>query len=156
MAVETAAGSKFYIGPQNSSASAQGDYEGLTYVQVGEVESIGEFGDSFNEVNFISLSNRRVKKFKSSKNAGNIQIVIGHDSADSGQDNLNTALASDEDYAFKVELDDAGTGSPSSPTTFYFRGKVMAAPVTPGEADNIVRIAATIGINTDVLEVDAV
>jgi hypothetical protein len=156
MAVDTAAGSKFYIGPQDSTADNQSAYEALSYVQVGEVENLGEFGDQFNEVTFTALGDRRVRKIKGSKNAGNLQVTIGHDSADSGQSDLEAALASDEDYAFKVELDDAGTGSPSSPTTYYFRGKVMSTAVTPGDAESIVKINAVIGINSDLVTIAAV
>lgn len=156
MAVDTAAGTKFYVGPVNSSANGQSAYEALSYVEVGEVESISEFGDSFNEVTFTALSDRRVRKFKGSKNAGNITVAIGHDSADTGQTNLDTALGSDSDYAFKIELDDAGTGSPSSPTTFFFRGKVMSVRTNPGDAENIVRLTAEIAINSDIVKIDAV
>ena len=156
MAVDTAAGSKISIGPVNASAATPTDYQALSYVEVGEVENIGEFGDSFNEVNFTALSDRRVRKFKGSRNAGNIQLTIGHDSANTGQTNLNAALETDFDYAFRVELDDAGSGTGAAPTTFYFRAKVMAAPITPGDTETIVRINATLGINSDILKIDAV
>jgi hypothetical protein len=156
MAVDTAAGSKFYIGPVNSTAADSTAYEALSYTLVGEVESIGEFGDQYNPVTFTALDDRRVRKFKGSADAGTISLTIGHDSADTGQTNLDTALASDSDYAFKVTLDDAGTGSPSSPTTYYFRGKVMSTRVNPGDAENIVRVSAEVAINSAIVKVDAV
>lgn len=156
MAVDTAAGTKFYIGPVNSVAAGQSAYEALSYTEVGEVESVSEFGDQYNAVTFTALGDRRVRKFKGSADAGTISLTIGHDSADTGQGNLDTALASDSDYAFKVTLDDAGTGSPSSPTTFFFRGKVMSTRTNPGDAENIVRISAEIAINSPIVKVDAV
>lgn len=156
MAVDTAAGSKISIGPANSTAASQTDYEALPFTEVGEVENIGEFGDTFNEVNFTALADRRVRKFKGSRNAGNIQLTIGHDSANTGQTDLNAALESDSDFAFRVELDDAGSGTGAAPTTFFFRAKVMAAPITVGDTESIVRINATLGINSDILKIDAV
>lgn len=156
MGVQTAAGSSFSIGPQNTSAADQSAYEALTYSLVGEVESISDFGDAYNSVTFTSLNDRRVRKIKGSADAGTITITIGHDSADTGQSDLETALASDEDYAFKVQLDDEGTGSPSNDTTFYFRGKVMSARTNPGDAENIVRVTAEVAINSAIVKVAAV
>ena len=156
MAVDTAAGSTIAIGPANSTAASQTDYEALSFTEVGEVENIGEFGDVFNEVNFTALADRRVRKFKGSRNAQNIQVVIGHDSANTGQTDLAAALESDSDFAFRVRLDDPGSGTGAAPTTFYFRGKVMGAPITVGDTETIVRINATIGINSDILKINAV
>jgi len=156
MGVDTAAGSNFYIGPANEVAATQSAYEALSYVEVGEVTNISEFGDEANIVSHTALSDRRVRKFKGSYDAGVITLDIGHDSADTGQVNLDTALASDSDYAFKVTADDAGTGSPSSPSTYYFRGKVTSVRTTIGNAENIVMLRATIAINSPIIEVAAV
>lgn len=154
--LDTAAGSKFYIGPVNTTAANAAAYAALTYTEVGEVESIGEFGDQSNSVTFTALGDRRVKKFKGSRDAGTITVVIGHDSSDTGQTDLNAAEATDNDYAIKIELDDAGTGSPSNNTTFYFRAKVMGVRTNPGDAENVVRITAEIAINSAIVKVNAV
>jgi hypothetical protein len=140
--VETAAGSKFYLGPANKTANSLSDFQALSYVEVGEVEDIGEFGDQFNPVKRTPLSTRRVQTAKGSKDAGTFTLTIGHDSADTGQVNLDAALASDSDYAIRIELDDAGSGSPSSPTTFYMRVKVMGLSTRIGDAENILKIPA--------------
>lgn len=156
MAVQTAAGSKLFIGPANETADDAGAYSILAYVEVGEIEELGEFGDTVNEINFTPLGNRRVGKFKGSFNAGTINLTVGRDPADPGQDDLRDALASDSDYAFMVTLNDAGIGSPSSPTTMYFRGKVMSYTTNIGNAENIVRSTVAIGINSAIVEVAAV
>lgn len=156
MAVDTAAGSKIYIGPANAVADDQAEFEALSYTVIEEVENIGVFGDSVNEVTFTALNDRRVRKFKGSYNAGNMEITMGRSAAAAGQAALVAALLVDGDYAFKVELDDAGTGSPSNPTTFYFRGKVMSYQTTPGNAESIVMANSVIAINSEIVEVAAV
>ena len=156
MAVQTAAGSKLFIGPANSTATTQNDFEALVYVEVGEIEELGEFGDTVNEINFTPLGNRRVGKFKGSFNAGTINLTVGRDPADPGQADLRDALASDSDYAFMVTLNDASEGSPSNPTTIYYRGKVMSYTTNIGNVENIVRSTVAIGINSAIVEVAAV
>lgn len=153
MAVQTAAGAKLYIGPADDSASSSGDYIGLSYDEVAEIEDIGEFGDSVNEVTFTALSDRRVRKFKGSFDAGTLELTLGRDPSDDGQGAMIDALASDDDYAFKVELNDAeGSGDP---TTFFFRGKVMSYTAQIGNTENVVRASASIAINSEIIEVPA-
>lgn len=152
MSIDTAAGATIYIGPANTTAVSQSDFEALSYVTIGEVENGGDFGDAYNEVTFTDLSSRRVRKLKGSKNAGNMSLTIGQDTTDSGQTDLSAALDSDSDYAFKVVLDDGAV----SGTTYYFRGKVMSTRTSIGDAENVVRLNAEIGINSAIVKIDAV
>ncbi|HZH27352.1 MAG TPA: hypothetical protein VEY95_09225 [Azospirillaceae bacterium] len=157
MAVTIAAGSKLFIGPANSTADTKTAYEALTpYVEVGEIESIGEFGDQASEVTFTSIGDRRVRKFKGSFNAGTIQLTLARDLVNAGQADLRDALREDDDYAFMVTLSDELTPVTGKPTTFYFRGKVMSYTANIGNADNVVRSTVSIGINSAIVEVAAV
>lgn len=156
MANTTGAGSKIYIGPANTSAATQTAFEALTYQEIGDVVNIGEFGITFESVTSDHLGDRFTKMFKGQKSGGSPTIVYDYDSADTGQSNAATALASDSDYAFKVELNDAGTGSPSSPSTFYFRAKVMGNRLAEIQPNNMVRRNLVLGINADPVEVEAV
>lgn len=163
MAFHTAAGTRLYIG-----TTLDVDFDSLTdqqiadaidndsLVEIGELEDIQEFGDTAAEVTFTALGDRRVRKAKGSFNAGNLSGTCAFDSGDAGQAAILAALATDFDYNFKVVFNDASPGSPSSPTAQYMRGKVMGAPITPGNADNVIRRALTIGINTAIVQIDAV
>lgn len=157
MAINTAAGSKLYIGT-TTAADTQQEYEADTYTQVGTIEDLGEFGDAYNAVTFESLSDARTQKYKGTADAGDINLVVGFDGSDSGQQALKTALddTGASDYNFKVTLNDAGSGSPSSPTTFFFSGKVMSRRIQAGTVNNVVRANVTIGISTSIIEVAAV
>jgi hypothetical protein len=151
MAVDTSAGSKFSIGPANDVANDQAAYELLSFTEVGEVESIGSFGDTYSEITFTALSNRRVRKFKGSKNAGTIELTLGFDGADTGQTAIKAALDADDDYACSVELNDGATTN----TFFYFRGKIMSYVVGDANTENVSMATVSIGINSDIIEVAA-
>lgn len=153
----SAAGAKLYIGPAvTSDTDTQGEYEALSFTEVALVEDLGEFGDSSNPITFTALNDARVQKKKGSKDAGTISATLGRDSSDAGQAAIVAAEASPNDYAFKIELNDASEGSPSSNTVFYFRGQVMSYTTNIGSVDNIIRSTVNIGINSEIIPVDRV
>jgi hypothetical protein len=49
------------------------------------VESVGEYGDQSNAVNFEALGDGRVRHSKGARDAGTLAIVCGHDPTDVGQ-----------------------------------------------------------------------
>lgn len=153
MTVNTAAESTLAIGT-TAAADDQTSFEADTYAEVGEVEDLGEFGDQAEEVTFTALANRRTRKFKGSFNAGTVTAVCGFDSSDAGQDAMIAAFASDDDYNFRVMLNDTPAGG-STPTTLYFRGKVMSKQKNVGNVSNVVRQTFAIGINSEIIEVAA-
>jgi len=153
MGVNTAAKSTIAIGT-TLAASTKSEYEADTYSEVGEVEDLGEFGDEAEEITFTALNDRRTRKFKGSFNAGTITCVSGFDSSDAGQDAMISAFAEDDDYNFRVQLNDKIT-SGGTPTTLYFRGKVMSKQKNVGNVSNVVRQTFAIGINSEILEVAA-
>lgn len=155
--LNTAAGCKIYIGPKGDPDDLA-EYEAITWVGIGEVEDLGEFGDTFSSVTFTALADGRVRKYKGTADAGDLTLAIGFDNSDTGQLAVKAAHAdrSKGDYPFKITLNDGdpdATPDPILPTTFYLRGKVMNNTTAAGQADNVVRRNVTIGINSDILEV---
>jgi len=156
--LNTAAGCRLAIGTK-TPATTRAEYEADTYVDVGEIEELGDFGDTFNSVNFTSLADGRVRKYKGTADAGDMTMTVGLDNGDAGQQAVKTAHAdrTKGNYNIKVTLND---GDPTAdpvvlPTTFYYGAKVMNNTVAAGSADNVVRRNVTLGINTDILEVIA-
>ena len=92
MAVQTSALSKLYISNASTTVSTQSAFEALTFVEVGEIEDMGEFGSEFSTINFTSLGDRLVRKFKGTEDPGTMTLQMGMDPDDTGQDMLNTAL----------------------------------------------------------------
>lgn len=156
MAVQTAAGSKIYISSDASTADSQTDFEGLTWTEIGEVVSIGDFGSEFQEITHTSISDRLVRKFKGAEDPGTIQVELGRDVSDIGQAMLKTALGNDYDYGVKIELNDQpATGTAPAPTTFYLNAKVMSYRTQIGSVDSIVSATTSLGISSRPIEVVA-
>lgn len=101
MGVTTSAGTKIYIGTTAADPTTD------TFVELGSVSDIGEFGRVYSESTFTSLGDRNVQKFKGSRNDGNIQLQLGKDASDLGQQAARAALDVDADYNFKVVPNDA-------------------------------------------------
>jgi len=154
MSVNTASGVQFFIGT-TLVAENLSQFFNDTYTEVGEVEDLGEFGDESEEVTFASLANARLQKLKGVRDAGTIPLICGQDDADPGQDALITAEADNTlDFNFKVILNDKLTVS-GTPSEHYFSGKVMSKRTGVGTVNNVVRRTFNIGINSEVLDVDA-
>jgi hypothetical protein len=154
MAVQTGAGTRISIGP-TTAATTPTAYAALTpWTEIGEVEDLGEFGDNVGLANFTALNNRRVRKFKTSFDAGDLQLTLGRDPADAGQVALAAAVAADADYAIRIELDDKPTPTGKN-TVFYFHAAVTKLTTQVGNADAIVKGSVNMAINTTVLIVPA-
>ena len=155
MAIQAGAGSKIYIADETTSQTTASGYDALTWTEIEQTEAIGEFGDSTNEVTFIGLGDSRVQKLKGSSDAGTINIVMAFKkdafgSPLGGQGKVLAAAddTSDTNYNFKVEFNDAGTGSPQSPSTRYFAGQVAGFVEGVPGADDIIRVSSEVRINT--------
>jgi hypothetical protein len=158
MGIFTSAGTKVYITATTTNPAtfdATG-YGALTFTEIKGIESVGSFGDESAEVTFDDLGEKRTKKFKGQRNAGNMAIVCGLDDADAGQDLLRTAEADNTtgNFHFKVvypnQITSGGDGA-----IRYFSGKVMTQREVIDAANNIAKLEATVGINTAVISVDA-
>lgn len=154
MSISTASGVQFFIG---TTVAAENLSQFITdsYTEVGEVEDLGEFGDESEQVTFASLANSRLQKLKGVRDAGVLALICGSDDADAGQDALIVAEADNVlDFNFKVILNDKATIS-GTPSEHYFRGKVMSKRLGVGTANNVVRKTFNIGVNSEILSIDA-
>ena len=152
MTINTASGSKLFIGT-TTAAENLSQYLTDSYEEVGEIEDLGEFGDSAEDVTFASLSDSRLRHLKGIRDAGTVAVIAGADASDLGQAAMVAAEASVLDFNFKIVLNDQLTIS-GTPSEHYFRGKVMSKRLGVGTANNVVRRTFNVGINTEILEVD--
>lgn len=151
MTVHTSSGSSIYIGTTvGDNSNDQTDYEGDSYVLIGEVVNIGEFGRTYAPITHSSLENRNVQKFKGQRDDGTIALIIGSDSSNSGQAAMLTALDDDRSYNFKIIENDDIT-SPATGTTTYCRAQVMSWRKTIGDATNVVQRRADLNIQSGTL-----
>lgn len=152
MAVVTASGTQVYIGPQVTQAESDSliEYQAMSnWTLIGEVESVGEFGDQANDVTFASLGDARVRHAKGARDAGTMALVCGHDPLDTGQVAIDLAEQTKSNFAFRVILPDAPTGTFSN-TVFYFRGLVASRRKNIGSNDNIIRVNYNVLLNSEV------
>ena len=152
--IKGASGSKLYIGGVAASRTqVLADYQLDSYIEVGELEDLGEFGDESENITFTALSDGRTQKLKGPRDAGTMPVTVGDDTSDEGQTALEAAEATVFDYNFYVELNDALTiGGDNS--KHYFVGKVMSKRRNVGNASNVVRRSFSVAINSAILETD--
>lgn len=150
----TSAGSKLYIATETTVPADVAAYDALTWTEVGDIEDLGELGDSYNVVTFISLSDSRVVKTAGAADAGQQTVVCGWDPDDAGQDALNAAIGAIRN--FKVERDDQITPTTGNPTTQYYRALVSANRVRMGGNENVQRRNYQLDITSAILEKAAV
>lgn len=158
MTVRTSSNCKLFIGPVAAdTVDTEGEFEALTpYVEVLQIQNIGEFGDAANDVSVAHLNDARMQHYKGVYDAGVLNVVVSYDPATgSGQEDLIAASQAPDNYAFKITLNDDLPGSPVQPTTFYFRGQVRSYRVNVGGSDQIISANVEIGINSAIITVAA-
>lgn len=162
MAIHTNANSKLFISPTPVDVdliNAMSDEDAISFfeaivdwVEVEELEDLGELGDTSESITFTSLANSRVRKLKGPRDAGTQTVVVGRDPLDDGQEAFIAAEKTKFDYAIKIELADARTDGYSN-SIMYYAGMVQGAPTNLGNVSNVVRRTFTVGINTAIYEV---
>lgn len=143
MAWQTAAGASLAIASTEGAPATfdSAGYAAKTYVDVGEITNIGEFGKEFALVTHQPLSTRGVKKGKGSYNNGTLNPALALDTADAGQILMEEALESDISYAFQITLQNGAI--------YYLMGKVMSFKPNVGGVDDVVTASPTIEVDSD-------
>ena len=123
-------------------------YAALTYVDVGEVVDLPEYGPNIQVVESNPLATGITEKYAGFVNYGSLAIGLELDVADAGQIILEAALP------------DAGTEKPHSlrityndGTIEYFHGGVFSYTRAPGSANSMVGSTANVEINSKIVRV---
>lgn len=156
MTVYASGGMKVFIGAAKSQKSTEfvvADFSGEVWTEVGEVEAAGSVGDTSEAVNFTALSDGRTRTLKGPRSAGTMEIVCGIDTADAGQQALIAAEKTIHDYAFKVVFNDAPAGG--TPSERYFIAKVMSQSEQYDQANSVMKLNVTLGVNSNLVRVAA-
>ena len=156
MTITTGAGTRISIGPRLSAAlpaaavAATTLLKGLVYAEIGEVESIGDYGDTINDVTFAALASSRARHLKGLADAGTVELSIGFDAGDAGQLALVAAFQdrSRFDYPIKVTYLDGSFD--------YMAAKVMSNKKTGISVEGVLKRTVSLGINSEIYEVPAV
>lgn len=163
----TTGGSRVFIGttmsvvvPEEQSTvndlAVQTAMELDTFTEIEEVEDLGEFGDEWRSTEQMSLKTSRVRRLKTVKDAGQVELLLARLAQDAGQQALKAAFNAKVNYNFKIVLDDApGIDSDDTPTVIYFRGMVMTARGRFGTAEDVLRRTMAVAVNTRDVEIPA-
>lgn len=119
------------------------DYEGLTFTNVAEIQSVGEFLRNYVLIPYNSLSDRQTKNKKGSYTEGAPAVAILYAPGNAGQALALTALKSDDDYSFRITLNDG--------TTFYSSGLLTGFPISLPGVDEMVAGTMNMTFNSEVL-----
>lgn len=158
MSVFVTAGMKIFIGPamaQSSSDFVLADFEtspAKTWVEIGQTETIGAFGDTAAEITADLIGRDRRIRAKGTRDAGSVSLVMLADGADAGQTALVAANATKRDYAFKVQFNNKSAASGAVDGLRYFVGQVLSASEQPDGANNYVKLNSSIGINSNIVK----
>lgn len=150
------AGAKLYIGQSIAAKTTDfvlADFAGQSWLRVDWMENMGQFGDESQAVNFDAIDFGRTQKLKGIKNAGDMTAVCGLDYASDGQIAVRAAEATPNDYAFKIEFNDAPVGG--TPSERYFIAKVMSVREQLDTANNVMKLNMGLGINSNIVRVNA-
>lgn len=145
MAIGTSEGSTVFIGPV-TTAITQSALAALTFVEIGNVESIGEFGPQAQDVSFTPLKGPSVQHLKGAIDNGMLAVVCARDPLDAGQIALAAASATKFEYAIKIVLNDEADAN-DTPTIFYARGPIFSARNNVGGANDVTKRTFNVGLN---------
>lgn len=151
------AGSTLFIGQSFAAQTddvLEADFAGESWVQISWMEQIGEFGDEAASIKFDAIEVGRTFKLKGNRDAGDMQVVCGIDYADTGQVAVRAAEALPNNFAFKVLFNDMPVGGTSG-SIRYFIGLVMSAREVLDTANNVMKLRATVAVNSNVVQIAA-
>jgi len=128
----------------------QAGYEALTFVEIGELMDLPEYGPNYQVVNHEPLKTGRTEKYKGFKDNGSLALALGFDPSDAGQQILSDGTDGTgefDDHSFKVQYQDG--------TVEYFYGQIFSYTRNAGTSNSIVGSTVQIEINSDIVRVAA-
>lgn len=159
MTIYATNGARLYIGlalAAKGSDFVRADFPVSTsedWTEVGETEGLGSVGDTATEITFDGIASSRTRRLKGTRNAGSMEVVCGIDYEDAGQIALLAAEKTPHDYAFRLVLNDAPPGG--TPSERCFVAKVGSAVEALDTANNVMKLNASLWVNSNVVKVDA-
>ena len=160
MPIFAAAGSRFFIGDaaidDKDTDFELADFATVTWVEVSPIETIGTVGQEASEITFDSLNRKRTTVMKGTRRAPNLEVTAGLDYNNTGQAKLLEAEGSDRNYPIRVVFNDApATGLAPTPSERMMIGLVMSVGEQVDDANSVMRLSCTIGVNSNVVRVNA-
>ena len=145
--VMTSAGATLALSAGIPASEDSAGYGVLAWTVIGEVTDLGGLGRVYNLVTHNPIASRKTEKFKGSFNEGSQNVGLAIDRDDPGQVLAKTALASDDNYSFRLTYQDGSID--------YYQAKVMSFETSVGSNDQIVSGTIAVEIDSEIAEVAA-
>lgn len=138
---------KLYIcaTPQDADL-LQAGYEALTWVEIGNIVTMPDFGITDNIVTQDYINTDVSQKRKGFRNASDTEVVVGALQDDVGQIELRTAADTKYNYALKLEQSDAPDDDTTN-TIRYSRGVIGGPNFAGGGGEDFDNETFQIGLN---------
>jgi hypothetical protein len=124
----------------------QSGYEALSYTAIGNVVSIGEHGDTSEDVSFTLLQTGRVKHINGAKDGGEISVTIDYSRADAGLTLLEASNNSNTTHSFRITDSDGDD--------WYFQGVIANLRVMERTASQYKGLTFVIRVQSAEVKVD--
>ena len=150
MTVMTSTGTLLAVVATGPAIHDAAGFAALTFVEVGEVTSIGEYGAAAQVVSHEPLATGITEKYKGFINMGSLSLNVARVSDDAGQLIVAagvTGASKNTEHSFRVTYQDGSID--------YFTGKIFSYTKNPGGANSIVASTVAVEINTTIVEVAA-
>ena len=150
MAVDVSTGTLFAVVAGEPATHDDAGFAALTWVPVGEVTDLPEYGPDVTVVTHEPLETGITEKHKGFINYGSLAVGLGRDSADAGQAVLSEATVGatkNDEHSFRVTFPNG--------SIHYYTGKVFSYTTNAGSANSIVSSTANVEINSTIVEVAA-
>lgn len=138
MTAITAAGTTLAVSLDYPATISTEGYTALEYVEIGDVINFGGLGIEYSTAQHQSTATRAPRHIKSTFDEAEVSFSLAYARGDDGQAILASAVTDDDAYPFALTLPDG--------VTRYWLARVLAAPVAPGSAPDIV--AGTVQLRT--------
>jgi hypothetical protein len=160
MTIHSSAKTKVSIGT-TATCRTPFDYQSDTYAAIDSIAEVGSFRESFEILKNDPLGacDRIFKRKTRKRDSGTLEVIIGFDSADAGQNALRSAFSDDSNeamaqgYNFRLQLNDAPTSG--TPTTIYFTALVAVRETEIGESSSVVRQRFRLEITSNIFTLPA-
>ena len=142
-------GTKVYLSAAEPATYTKAGFDALTWKEVGEVESVGDFGGSATVTTFTPLGTGVVRKRKGSIDYGQLSLVCGRLTADDGQ-----ALAkAGFDGANKDKVHSCKIALPAvDGKTLYFTGVISSFTTQVNDANSVAKVTINFDLDGAVIE----
>ena len=142
----TYSGTTFSISAGVPATYDAAGFGALSYTTVGELTSMGDRGQTFEDVSYAVLKDRATKHLKGTSDQPESEIEMAINRGDAGQILMKAAAKSDAQYSYKVLY--------SNGEIDYFQALSYSFVVVGGDANAIRMATASIRIDyRDVVEV---